>query len=159
MDQTPAPLVEAQTQFLAGMPSPEAVRQMETFLLQFPQTDLQTSHVVHGGMVARTILIPAGTVLTGALTNLDNLCVLFGDITVTTDAGPQRLTGFNVLPAAAGSKRAGITHADTWWTTVWTTDLTDIAAIEDEFTNESDLLQTRREGICYQESDLLRLEP
>lgn len=145
MDQCPIP--EASL-FLAGMPSPDAVRGLESFLLEFPQIDLNTSHVVHGGICARTIFIPADTVLTGAQTNVDNVCVVFGDITVTTDEGTQRLTGFNVIPSKPGSKRAGITHADTWWTTLHRTDLTKIADIEDEMTDESCLLGTRKQLIA-----------
>jgi hypothetical protein len=129
---------------LSGMPDPATVRALESALLQMPQVDLQTSHVVHGGLCARTILIPAGTVLTGALTAKDNVCVICGDITVTTDAGPQRLTGFHVIPANAGAKRVGIAHADTWWTTLHRTELTDIKAIEDEMTPEAAQLQTRQ---------------
>ena len=154
MEQNPAPIVEAQD-LVVGMPTPEAVRQMEAMLLQMPQIDLQTSQVVHGGMAARTIFIPAGTVLTGALTKLDNLCVVFGDITVTTDAGPQRLTGFNVLSATAGAKRAGVAHSDTWWTTIHRTDLTDIAAIEDEMTGESAMLQTRTQALGHDTKPLI----
>lgn len=142
MEQTPAQITEAQD-IVAGMPTPEAVREMETLLLQLPQIDLHTEQLVHAGMSARTIFIPAGTVLTGALTNIDNLCVAFGDITVTTDAGPQRLTGFNVIPAMAGAKRAGVAHSDTWWVTIHRTDLTDLDAIEEEMTGEADRLQTR----------------
>lgn len=128
------------------MPSVESVRQLENQLLQLPQVDLQTQHLVHAGVSARTVLIPAGTVLTGALTNLDNICVVCGDITVTTDEGPQRLTGFHVLPAKAGAKRAGVAHSDTWWTTLHHTDLTSVADIEDEMTGESHLLQTRQQA-------------
>lgn len=142
MDQTPALIDQAQD-LVAGMPTPEAVRRMEDMLLQMPQIDLHTEQLVHGGMAARTIFIPAGTVLTGALTNIDNLCVAFGDITVTTDDGPKRLTGFNVIPANAGAKRAGVAHSDTWWVTIHRTDLTDLDAIEEEMTAESHRLQTR----------------
>ena len=117
---------------------------LESELLGLPQVDLSTTHLVHGGMYARTILIPGGTLLTGALTEMDNICVLYGDITVTTDKGTQHLQGFNVLPAKAGAKRAGIAHADTWWTTLIPTELTDIEAIEDSMTSESDRLHTRR---------------
>jgi hypothetical protein len=127
----------------------DPVAKLESYLLQMPQVGLQTSHVVHGRMYARTIFIPAGTALTGTLTNCDNICVLQGDITVTTDEGMRRLTGFHVLPAKAGYKRAGVAHADTWWTTVFQTDKIEITEIEDEMTNESHLLQTRREGIEY----------
>lgn len=129
---------------LPALSSNEAVAKAEAFALTLPQVDLQTQHLVHGGMCARTIFIPAGTFLTGALTEMDNVCVMFGDIEVTTDDGPVRLVGFHVLAAKAGAKRAGRTFADTWWTTVWPTKLTEIADIEDEMTREAAKLQTRR---------------
>lgn len=136
----------------------ESVRALEEHLLTLPQVDLSTTHVVHGGMCARTILIPADTLLTGALTNCDNICVLHGDITVTTDDGPQRLQGFHVLPAKAGAKRAGYAHADTWWTTIWPTALSEIDEIEDEMTGESSQLQTRRDGITFVQPNRLTRE-
>lgn len=135
---------------LTGMPDPASVRALESALLGLPQVDLQTQHLVHGGLYARTILIPAGTVLTGALTNMDNVCVVSGDITVTTDGGVQRLTGFHVIGAKAGAKRAGVAHADTWWTTLIPTDgLADVGEIEAVMTDEVDALQTRRAGITF----------
>lgn len=150
MDQMPAiPSDTDAAAFLGGMPDPASVALIEQAALQLPQVDLSTTMLAHGGMCARTILIPAGTLLTGALTNLPNLCVMVGDITVTTDEGPKRLTGFHVLPAAPGAKRAGIAHADTYWTTVWRTELTDPQAIEDEMTDETGLLQTRRPAIGH----------
>jgi hypothetical protein len=121
-----------------------SVAELESLLLTVPQVDLSTANLIHAGMCARTIFIPAGVMLTGALTNLDNICITSGDITVTTDDGTVRFTGYHVLPATKGNKRAGIAHADTYWTTVWKTDLTDITEIEDEMTNESEILQSRK---------------
>lgn len=139
---------------LVGTPDPAAVRELEDeVLLGLPQVHVETTHVVFGGMCARTIFVPAGVVLTGALTNCDNVCIVSGDITVTTDAGTQRLVGYHVLPAMKGAKRVGLTHADTWWTTVWRTELTDVPEIEDEFTGESERLATRRPGIEYEPSE------
>lgn len=154
MEKTLAQITEAQ-QLVSGMPTPGSVRQMEDLLLQLPQIDLHTQQLVHGGMAARTIFIPAGTVLTGALTNLDNVCIAFGDITVTTDEGPVRLTGFNVIPARAGAKRAGVAHSDTWWVTIHRTDLTDLDAIEEEMTGEADRLQTRTLALGHETNPLI----
>ena len=137
---------------LTGMASVQSVQELERILLAAPQVHLATSHLVHGGMCARTILIPAGTVLTGAQSRIDNICIAHGDIDVTTDQGVVRVTGYCVLPAHAGFKRAGVAHADTYWTTIWPTALTDLDDIEDEFTPESGMLQTRRSGIEFAQS-------
>ena len=93
--------------------SEASVRALKAEMLKFPQVDCKTTHVIHGGMYARTIFIPAGTVLTGAKTNVENICILSGDISVSTDEGLKRLVGFTVIPANAGFKRAGFAHADT----------------------------------------------
>lgn len=148
MSQTPTP-ADAQT-LLACMPDPSSVRRLEDVLLQMPQIDLHTQMLVHGGMAARTITIPAGTVLTGALTNCDNICVCCGDITVTTDAGTQHLVGVHVLPARAGAKRAGIAHSDTVWVTIHRTDLTEPDAIDAEMTNEHARLQTSTQRLTWE---------
>ena len=136
--------------------SPDAIRTLERHMLEMPQVDLQTQQLVHGGMYARTIFIPAGTCLTGAETALDNICIVMGDISVTTDKGMVRLQGYNVLPAGHGVKRVGLSHADTWWTTLWATDKTDLQEIEDQVVTESNMLQTRREGITFEERPALR---
>ena len=129
----------------------DRVRDLEACNLQVPQVDLQTRMFAHAGMGARTIFVPKGTTITGAKTNIANICVVSGDITVTTEDGPKRMTGFHVLQAGPGFKRAGYAHEDTWWTTIWPTALTDPKDMEDEMTAESDMLQTRREGIVYQQ--------
>ena len=134
---------------IEGMPSVETVQALTDHLLMLPQIDCQTTHLVHGGMYARTIFIPAGSTLTGAKTNLKNVCIVAGDITVTTDQGMKRLTGYTLIPANAGFKRAGFAHADTYWTTLFATELTDVEEIEDTITDDSDKIQTRRQNITW----------
>lgn len=119
------------------------VAALEAELLKHPQRTLDTSHEIHGGMYARTVLIPAGTLLTGAMTAVDNICVIVGDITVTTDEGPRRIVGHHVLPAARGTKRMGYAHSDTWWTMVMPTSADTVDGAEDAMTPESDRLQSR----------------
>jgi len=128
-----------------------AVKRLEEAILQTPQVDLETQHCLSGGMYARTITIKAGTVLTGATHKTDHVNIVHGDISVTTDAGVKRLTGYHVLPTKAGSKRAGYAHADTMWTTICKTDLVCIEDIEDDLVEESANLQTRVNAIEHTE--------
>jgi len=124
-----------------------AIDRLEAEILKGPQVDLQTRNVVIGRMIARTITIPAGTVLTGATHRKDHFNIVQGDITVSTDAGMVRLTGQHVLPTKAGHRRVGYAHADTEWTTVVQTDLSDIEEIENELVVESERLQTRQQQL------------
>lgn len=134
----------------------DAVRRLEAALLQEPQVDLRTAHLLHGGLSARTVFIPAGTLVTGALTALDNIVIVSGDITVTVGDGESvRLAGHNIIAARAGSKRVGLAHADTTWTTLHRTDCTDVAAAEDEMTCEADRLQTRQAALKGHGNELL----
>ena len=141
---------------LKAMPDPDSVRRFERLGLQLPQTKLETVHVVHGGVCARTILIPAGTVLTGAELDVDTVCVIVGDITVTTDDGVKRFSGHNILPAIKGNKRIGITHEDTYWTMVFKTDCDSIEEIEEQMTREHNRLQTRKMAQTFEKNDLVK---
>jgi hypothetical protein len=131
------------------------VRALEAHILTIPQVDLKTQMLSHARMGVRTIFLKKGTALTGALTNIANVCIVSGDISVTFENGVRRITGFHVLTAPAGFKRAGYAHEDTWWTTIWHTDKTDSRDMEDEMTSESEMLQTRRAGIVFEQTEVL----
>ena len=141
--------------FFSASTGHEAVKALEEAVLEAPQIDLQTMSLLAGRVNSRTIFIPAGTVITGAKHNKDSVNIVCGDITVTTDNGPLRITGYHVIPSKAGTKRAGFAHADTYWTTCWQTDLTDPVEIEDEMSDESAQLQTRRAFPTQQKFDEL----
>jgi len=121
----------------------ESVKKLENCLLDHPQIDLQTTVCLSGGVYARTIFIPAGTILTGAQHKKDHINVCQGDISVTTDEGVKRLTGQHTFATKAGMKRAGIAHTDTWWTTISHTNLTIESEIEEALVEEPETLQTR----------------
>jgi hypothetical protein len=122
----------------------EQAKMFEEALKTLEQVQIETSHLIHGKMYARTIFIPAGTALTGVLTKLDNICIVLGDISVTTDDGVVRLTGYNILPATKGYKRVGYAHSDSYWTTLIPTEKTTVEEIENEMSDESHLLQSRQ---------------
>ena len=123
----------------------QRIDDLEAHLKTLPQVDLNTTHTLSGGMYARTIRIPAGAALTGATHKFDHLDVMQGDISFTLiDGTVKRLTGHHVLATKAGAKRAGYAHSETLWTTICSTQLDDIQAIEKELVVESEELQTRQ---------------
>jgi hypothetical protein len=122
------------------------VRALERHVLTLPQTPIATHHVLHGRMYVRTILIPAGTVLTGALIRVPTMVIVAGDALVTLgDGGSMRLAGYHVLPASAGRKTAFVTHADTHVTMIFPTAARTVEEAEAEFTEEADGLCSRRD--------------
>jgi hypothetical protein len=135
------------------VPDLESIREFERFVMKFPQVQLETSSILHGGMCARTIMIPAGLVCTGALVKIESIAIMNGDITMITDDGPKRFTGWHVFAANSGIKRVGVTHQDTYWTTVFKTDAESVAQAEDDFTSESEMLQTRRSQLQFDAAD------
>ena len=142
LDDTPA--------VLPAVPTREQIERLEGVLLQVEQQgggiELDTWHHFADGLVARTIMIPAGACLTGAVHKAEHLNVCHGDITVWTEQGMRRLTGYHVLPSLPGAKRVGLAHAQTFWTTVHANPANerDIAVLEDALVADSDRLQSRR---------------
>lgn len=121
----------------------EKVDRVERFIAAAPQVFIPVEHVLHGGLYTRTVTIPAGTYLTGAACRRDHVCVAMGDIDVTTDEGPRRLTGLNIIPVRAGMKRAGRTHADTRWALIVRTDATTVEEAEADLVEHPERLQSR----------------
>ncbi len=121
------------------------VSRFEAEALKLPQVPIRTEHAFHAGMYARTILIPAGVVLTGALIKIPTLLILSGDAIVYTADGPRRFTGYEVLLGGAGRKQAFAALADTRLTMVFPTAAATVEAAEAEFTDECDRLFSRRD--------------
>lgn len=120
------------------------VTALQQVVSQAPQTDLVTHHVIHGGLYARTITMPAGCVLTGALIKIPTLVIINGHVTVTVGDEAIELCGYHVLPASAGRKQAYLSHADTDITMIFPTDARTVFDAEACFTDEVDLLMSRR---------------
>ena len=98
----------------------------------------------------RTILTPARTMLTGAEHLAEHLNICHGDITVWTEAGMRRLTGYHVIPSQPGAKRVGWAHADTHWTTIHAnpTNERDPVKLAALFVESPETLQERRQLVA-----------
>ena len=55
------------------------VRCMENEILKAPQVKIATQHIIHAGVYARTIVVPAGVILTGSLMKIPTVLIINGD--------------------------------------------------------------------------------
>lgn len=124
----------------------QAVRHFEALNGQQPQVDIPTDHLLHAGMYARTICIPANVVMTGALIKRATILIVHGDCSVFTGEHVRRLTGYCVLQGCAGRKQIFRTYTETHMTMLFPTRATTVEQAEEEFTDEAHRLLSRRSG-------------
>lgn len=117
---------------------------LQDYMLQLPQVEIETTHHLHAGLYARTIRIPAGVVITGALICIPTLLILSGHATVFIGGESVELVGYHVLPGQAGRKQVFRAHADTDLTMLFATQASTVEEAEAEFTHETDSLASRR---------------
>lgn len=123
----------------------DKVRRIEKVAATLPQVSLLTDHVLHAGMYARTIHVPAGVMITGALIKVPTVLMLHGNAAVYIgEEVPLRCVGYNVLTAAAGRKQAFVAETDICLTMIFPTDAKTVEEAEAEFTDEAALLASRR---------------
>lgn len=123
-----------------------AVRNVERIALQLPQVSIATKHVFHAGLYARTIKLPRDVMITGALVKIPTVLIVQGNTDIWLGEETRRITGYAVLPAAAGRKQAFRAYADTWITMMFATTARTVAEAEAEFTDEAAMLGSRRPG-------------
>ena len=122
------------------------VRALEGELAALPQVEIPTSHLFHAEIYARTIRIPAGVALTGALIKVPTVLMFSGHATVFMGDRAVDLRGYHVLPASAGRKQAFLAHADTDLTMLFPSAAQSVAEAEAEFADEVDLLLSHRQA-------------
>lgn len=122
------------------------VHALQAALLELPQTFMRTDHIIHGGLYVRTITVPAGVAMVGALIKIPTLVIVQGHVTVTVGEDSVELSGYHLLPASAGRKQAWFAHADTTITMVFPTTARTVEEAEAQFTDETDLLMSRAGG-------------
>lgn len=116
---------------------------LEDRILEMPQNMIVAEHLIHGGVYARTGMIPAGDVATGALVKIPTMIIVQGDVDVFIgDDEPLRLKGYNVVPAGAGRKQAFVAHTDTYVTMLFATDAKTVDEAERAFTDEVERLMS-----------------
>lgn len=84
----------------------EKVERLEAVLQQFPQVECPVSHHFGPGVYMRTMLVPAGTIATGAVHKTAHTTIIAGHCLLTTSDGPREFLGYHVIDSLPGAKRA-----------------------------------------------------
>jgi hypothetical protein len=126
----------------------DKVQHMTDVMLKVPQIDIETAHVIHAGMYARTIMIPAGVTLTGALIKIATMLIVSGKALVFRGDKTIEIDGYNVLAASSNRKQAFYAVTDTWMTMIFPSNAADVAEAEAEFTDEVELLLSHQNRNC-----------
>lgn len=92
---------------------------LQDFLITMPQVDTPVRNTFSGGVYARELFIPKGTMLIGKvhLTEHLNIC-LQGDLTFLTVDGPKRIKAPAMFSAPAGTKKLAYANEDSVWVNV-----------------------------------------
>jgi hypothetical protein len=113
-------------------------------ILACPQIEIQTEHVIHGGMYIRTIRLAPEVVLVGALVKVSTVLIVSGKTAVFTGENWIELDGYHVIPARAGRKQIFVTREETIITMIFRTDAKTVEQAEEEFTSEAEALMSRK---------------
>jgi hypothetical protein len=111
---------------------------LEKILLTLEQVDCPVTHYHIEGVYVRSMFIPAGTVLTGAIHNKENISILAqGSIRVTNGTESVLISAPHIMVDKPGIKRLGVSETDVTFINVLRTDLTDIDELEKELVSQS----------------------
>jgi hypothetical protein len=84
------------------------------------------------------MFIPAGTVLTGAIHNKENISILAqGTIRITNGTESKLISAPYIMVDQPGIKRLGVSETDVTFINVWRTDTTDLDEIEKEIRSDT----------------------
>lgn len=110
------------------------VERLENILAATPQVECPTRNHFAPGLYAREMLVPAGTIATGAVHKTEHMTIVVGHCHLTTEDGVKELIGHNTVISKPGIKRAIVAITDTYVTTLHPTQTTDLDALIEELT-------------------------
>lgn len=108
----------------------EAIERLDGNLGENP---FPLTHHFAPGIYAREILLPKDTLIIGKIHRHEHLVIfLYGDVTVESEKGQERINTPGVFLSPMGIKRAVYAHVDSVMITIHPTEETDLDKIETE---------------------------
>lgn len=120
------------------------MRGVNDVIRTFPQVDVPTDHFIHAGCYARTCLVKAGVLMGAAEIIVPTVLVVSGKCEIFNGGKKAIVDGFVVLRGEPHRQVAVKAITDTYMTMIYATDKTDPVDCEEEFTDQTDQLFTRR---------------
>ena len=124
----------------------DQISQASDVIRQFPQVEVVTEHLLHGGMYARTIRREPGIVAVGSIILRATVLIVNGSCSMMVEDRRIDLTGYNVLPGLPGRKSFSLTHGPVEMTMIFPTAATTVEEAENEIFGEADQLMSRKDG-------------
>lgn len=115
--------------------------------LEREQIAIKTDHVIHAGMYARTITMPPDVALIGTLIKIPTIVITVGSAKVLIGEEWADIDGYQVLPARAGRKQIFVSRGPFVITMIFPTSAKTVEEAESEFTDETDLLLSRKQDL------------
>lgn len=129
--QTALPVIHLPLSAVQLMHIDKLTKLEETINRELPPVILTVEHLFAPGMYARKMLIPRGTVATGAIHKTSHLSIISkGRIAFTDENGMTIYEEGAHFISKAGTKRAVYAHEDTILTTIHPTHETNIEQLE-----------------------------
>ena len=123
----------------------EEIAWIEQRVAREEQVHVPTIDRLADGLYIREIHIPKGMTLVGRIHLQGHVSIIVkGDITIITETGTERIVGPRILISPPGTKRVGIAHEDTIWTTVHASNETNLDTVVETLT-----VPDTKEFLCH----------
>lgn len=121
------------------------INRVQERIREMPEAPVPTKHLIHGGMYARTVSMPKNMLITGALIKKATIVIVIG--AAMAFVGDEWVEVQDcVVPASAGRKQLFFALGPVELTMIFPTHAQTVEEAENEFTDEADLLLSRRQG-------------
>ena len=122
-----------------AMPVNDRIRKLEKYLATLDQVVIGLEHEFIDGLYKRTMTVPAGTVLTGAVHKVKHMDVMTeGSMLVVTEDGTRQIDAPFTMTTQEGIKKCGIALTDVTWCTFHAAPYDTIKEMEAHIHTEND---------------------
>jgi hypothetical protein len=125
----------------------EKLNAAQDICLRHEQVPIKTDHMIHAGMYSRTITMPPHTILIGTLIKIPTLVITIGQAKVLVGKDWADVDGYQVLPASSGRKQIFVSIGPFIVTMLFPTKAKTVEEAENEFTDETEILLSRRQDM------------